>query len=142
VRAPAVPSLFGQCGRRLESLTHPSCTAGVYTVLRAQYRGCCSRSSPPSQADPKWFLRYTNIYVERPTAATGDMNEVPVTPHECRLRDLSYSANVFVDVRYWRGSEVNLVRRVPIGKIPIMLRSEHCYLRGMVSGRRRWREGV
>jgi DNA-directed RNA polymerase III subunit RPC2 len=27
------------------------------------------------------------------------MSEKPVTPHECRLRDLSYSAPVYVDVR-------------------------------------------
>ena len=83
------------------------------------------------QADPKFFLRYTNIYVDQPSV-TDDMSDKKVSPHECRLRDLSYSAPVYVDLRYQRGSAIMTARKVPIGRIPIMLRSDKCYLRGMV----------
>ena len=62
------------------------------------------------------------------------MSDKPVTPQECRLRDLSYSAPVYVDLRYQRGSVTMTARKVPIGRIPIMLRSDMCYLRGMVRG--------
>ena len=79
--------------------------------------------------DPKFFLRYTNIYVARPSV-NEDLTEKRVTPHECRLRDLTYSAPVYVDVRYQRGSVPVVVKHQCIGRIPIMLRSRKCWLRG------------
>ena len=51
----------------------------------------------------QWFLRYTNIQVERPSV-NEDMAEVPITPHDCRLRDLTYAAPCYVDLRYVRGA--------------------------------------
>lgn len=29
----------------------------------------------------------------------------PTTPHECRLRDITYSAPISVDIEYTRGSQ-------------------------------------
>jgi hypothetical protein len=49
----------------------------------------------------------------------------------CRLRDLTYSAPVYVDVRYTRGSVIQTASHVQIGRIPIMLRSCKCILAGM-----------
>jgi DNA-directed RNA polymerase beta subunit len=85
-----------------------------------------------------------------------DMAERDVTPNECRLvrcsgrsrsapfktllqalpfayrlRDLTYSAPVYVDVRYTRGSTMQAASHVQIGRIPIMLRSCKCILAGM-----------
>ena len=57
--------------------------------------------------------------------------EKRVTPHECRLRDLTYSSPVYVDIKYMRGHTVVGARNVCIGRIPIMLRSAQCVLRGM-----------
>ena len=81
------------------------------------------------QADPKFFLQYTNIYVGSPTT-DEDMVERPITPHQCRLRDLTYSAPINVDVRFTRGSKIVIRRGICIGRLPIMLRSGHCVLRG------------
>ncbi len=53
-----------------------------------------------------------------------------VTPHECRLRDLTYSAPIHVDVRYTRSRQLVIRKGVPIGRIPIMLKSSHCVLAG------------
>lgn len=50
---------------------------------------------------------------------------------ECRLRDLSYTAPVSVDVRYSRGGQICIARNVHIGRIPIMLRSSRCILRNL-----------
>lgn len=86
-----------------------------------------------SDVEPKWFLRYTNIYVARPSV-NEDMAETPCTPHDCRLRDLSYSAPCYVDVRYVRGATTVVSKGVCIGRIPIMLRSSRCYLRGASEG--------
>ena len=55
---------------------------------------------------------------------------VHVSPQECRLRDLTYSANIIVDIEHSTGKNPETKRAIPIGKIPIMLRSSRCVLTG------------
>jgi DNA-directed RNA polymerase beta subunit len=62
-----------------------------------------------------------------------DMIEKRVTPHECRLRDMSYAAPVYVDVKYTKGNTVVPHKNLMIGRIPIMLRSSKCGLRGRIA---------
>lgn len=65
-----------------------------------------------------------------------DYQSTPMTPQQCRLRDMTYSAPITVDIEYTRGKEI--VRRVGkngqgavlIGRMPIMLRSDRCVLKG------------
>lgn len=80
-----------------------------------------------SDIDPRWFLKYNDVRVGTPSQ-TDDMIKKEITPHECRLRDITYSAPVFVDVKYTRGDDLVLTRNMMIGKIPVMLRSEKCVL--------------
>jgi DNA-directed RNA polymerase III subunit RPC2 len=49
-------------------------------------------------------------------------------PHECRIRDMTYSANITVDIEYTKGDRIVLKNEVNIGKIPIMLGSSRCWL--------------
>lgn len=80
------------------------------------------------EADPNFFLEYTDIRVGTPTIVENLMDR-QVTPQECRLRDLTYSAPIFVNIRYTRGrDEIVNSRDVCIGRIPVMLRSSHCVL--------------
>ena len=58
-----------------------------------------------------------------------DQNRI-FTPHECRLRDLTYSAQIYVDIHYVRGNQRVQRKNVSIGRMPIMLRSSHCVLTG------------
>ncbi|CAO3587616.1 unnamed protein product [Absidia cylindrospora] len=83
-----------------------------------------------SDIDPNFYLKYTGIRVGMPERTDADMANRSYTPHECRLRDLSYSANIFVDVEYTRGKQIVKRRNVNIGRMPIMLRSSHCVLAG------------
>uniref|UniRef100_H2Z7Q0 DNA-directed RNA polymerase subunit beta n=1 Tax=Ciona savignyi TaxID=51511 RepID=H2Z7Q0_CIOSA len=70
-----------------------------------------------------------------------------VTPHECRLRDMTYSAPITVDIEYTRGQQRIIRKALPIGRcntcfnhinhppiytprMPIMLRSSNCVLTG------------
>jgi DNA-directed RNA polymerase III subunit RPC2 len=81
-------------------------------------------------------VRYLDIRVGKPSVNDPDLGpttQAPpdVYPHECRLRDLTYSGVVYVDVQYRRGSEIVTKRGQPIGRIPIMLRSNLCHLYGM-----------
>lgn len=82
--------------------------------------------------------RYTNIYVGTPSL-TDNFQTVEISPQECRLRDMTYSAPISVDVEYTRGPKDKVVRAsrdggktgsILIGRIPLMLRSDRCVLRG------------
>ena len=57
-----------------------------------------------------------------------------VTPHQCRLRDLTYAAPLYVDVEYTQGRKIQRAKKVCIGRMPIMLRSRHCVLAGQADG--------
>lgn len=81
-----------------------------------------------SEIDPNFFLEYTNIWVGQP-CMMEDFVERKVTPQDCRLRDITYSAPIYVGIRYTRGRDEIVVKKgVCIGRIPVMLRSERCVL--------------
>ena len=78
-----------------------------------------------------FFLEYLDIRVQKPDIIdTGGLPE-KITPHECRLRDLTYSAPIHVDVRYTCQNQIIVKRNIEIGRIPIMLGSNKCLLYNM-----------
>ncbi|KAJ1735701.1 DNA-directed RNA polymerase III complex subunit Rpc2 [Coemansia biformis] len=83
-----------------------------------------------SDIDPRFYLKYTGIRVGRPERTDADAADRTITPHECRLRDLTYAAPVMVDIEYTRGRSRVIRKGVVIGRMPIMLRSSHCVLAG------------
>lgn len=46
----------------------------------------------------------------------------PTTPHECRLRDLTYSAPISVDIEYTRGTQRVAKAGLLIGRLVLKLR--------------------
>lgn len=60
----------------------------------------------------------------------NNMSSKPTTPHECRLRDMTYSAPITVDIIYTRGTQRVRRDNLLLGRMPIMLRSSHCVLHG------------
>ena len=83
-----------------------------------------------SDADPSFYLKYLNIVVGKPDVEESFNYSKPISPHECRLRDMTYSAVITVDVEYTRGSQRVIRKGLPIGRMPIMLRSSKCILTG------------
>ena len=83
-----------------------------------------------SDSDPKFFMQYTDITIGEPSVDEDAFVQRPVTPHQCRLRDRTYSAPILVDVRYRKGSKIVNKSKVEIGRMPIMLGSMHCRLSG------------
>lgn len=81
-----------------------------------------------SDLDPRWYMKYTEVRVMTPQYNDMNCTSVSLTPHMCRLRDITYSAEIQVDVQYTRGDELVAASRIGIGKIPIMLRSKNCVL--------------
>jgi hypothetical protein len=81
-----------------------------------------------SDIDPNFFLKYTDIYVGRPERSEAESTQKKIYPHECRLRDMTYSAPILVDFLYYRGGKTIRRKGLSIGKLPIMLRSNRCWL--------------
>lgn len=80
-----------------------------------------------SDIDHTFYLKYLNIRVGAPSVA-DNMIETHAFPLECRNRNLTYSANIYVDVEYVRNKQVVTKRDLCMGRIPIMLRSSRCLL--------------
>lgn len=82
-----------------------------------------------SDVDPRFWLKYTDINVGFPDRNEDAAIDKNVTPNECRLRDITYSAPIVVTIQYTRGKNI-VQRNVNIGRLPIMLRSSKCVLTG------------
>ncbi len=83
-----------------------------------------------SSADPMFYLKYRNVHVGTPEVEEGFNMTKSTTPHDCRLRDMTYSAPITVDIEYTRGQQRIVRNGLPIGRMPIMLRSSKCVLHG------------
>lgn len=83
-----------------------------------------------SDHDSKFFLRYEQVWVGQASMEEESFATHAITPFDCRLRDCTYSAPIYVTVRYTRGRQIVVKRNVMIGRLPIMLGSNKCVLRG------------
>ncbi len=70
------------------------------------------------------------IRIERPNIIEADGSQKLITPAEARLRDLTYSAPLFLEISVKQGSQIE-THDVEIGRIPILVRSRVCNLSGM-----------
>jgi DNA-directed RNA polymerase III subunit RPC2 len=78
--------------------------------------------------------RYDKIYIGKPDREENENDtrraKRGVTPNECRLRDMTYAAPIYVDIRYVKGKNIMKRKGIEIGRLPIMLRSSKCVLTG------------
>eukprot|EP01038_Epipyxis_sp_PR26KG_P009030 gene9030-12176_t len=81
-----------------------------------------------SEADPKFFLQYTDIYLGEPNLEEEAFVTSAITPFECRLRDCTYSAPLYVNIKYTKQRQIVIKNGIQIGRIPVMLRSDKCVL--------------
>ena len=84
-----------------------------------------------SESQPQRFIHFTDIRVGKPNRIEDDRAgyvDSDVTPNECRLRDMTYAAPIFVDYIYSKSSGKVQKRNVQIGRMPMMLRSAKCVL--------------
>lgn len=84
---------------------------------------------PPNVDEFK--IRLDKIWVTRPEIIEADGSKRNIFPVEARLRKISYSAPVFIEI----SSVINGVQResfkTQIANIPIMLNSKFCHLHGL-----------
>jgi DNA-directed RNA polymerase, beta subunit/140 kD subunit len=62
------------------------------------------------------YFRYLNVNVGMPDVEEGYNISKSTTPHECRLRDLTYSAPITVDIEYTRGNQRVVRNNLLIGR--------------------------
>ncbi|MHA1713039.1 MAG: hypothetical protein ACTSW4_03195, partial [Candidatus Ranarchaeia archaeon] len=85
----------------------------------------------------QFYLRLGKIHVESPSIREADGSKKPIYPSEARIRDLTYSAPLFlemipVDVDRKTGIEEQLdLVKIYIGELPVMLKSKVCLLSGL-----------
>lgn len=74
-----------------------------------------------------WYMEYQSVEVGSPRYHHNYREEI-VSPHECRIRDLTYAAPIIAKIKYTMGSK-ECEKKVLLGEMPIMLRSSKCVLR-------------
>ena len=81
---------------------------------------------PPNVEEFK--IRFDKISVSKPEITEADGSKRPIYPIEARLRKISYSAPIHIEV----SAHINGVQResfkTQIGTLPIMLKSRYCHL--------------
>lgn len=109
-------------------------------------------TTPEDNINKRYEIEFGKIYLSRPTMTEADGSTHPMFPQEARLRNLTYSSPLYVDMRkrvlysrdegdftdgtqqVWQpdpDEPEEPIEKVYIGKVPIMLRSKFCMLRGL-----------
>ncbi|KAM3172814.1 DNA-directed RNA polymerase II subunit RPB2 [Hymenolepis weldensis] len=80
-------------------------------------------------------LSFEQIYLSKATHWEKDGTSCPMTPSDARLRNLTYAAPLYVDIKKTiissHGKNETKCDKKFIGKIPIMLKSSYCFLNNM-----------
>lgn len=85
----------------------------------------------------KMILKFGQIYVTKPPIYTeSDGRSITLIPNEARIRDLTYSCNMYIDVtkiveNEFGEKDEHKFARTNFGQLPIMLRSNCCILHGL-----------
>jgi DNA-directed RNA polymerase subunit B len=75
-------------------------------------------------------VKLKRIEVGRPRIVEVDGSDHPIYPMEARMRSLSYSAPLYLEMAYASDDREGVVEYIHIGDIPVMLKSKLCLLHG------------
>jgi DNA-directed RNA polymerase subunit B" len=81
-------------------------------------------------ANEEFEISLGKISIEKPKVIEADGSSSLIMPYEARLRNLTYSAPVTLEITIRKGDQVDS-ETVEIGKIPIMVKSKACNTCGM-----------
>ena len=75
-------------------------------------------------------IRLMGGTVKRPVMLEHDGTSRPIYPSECRIRQLTYGAPIYIDVEVKRKDmDATILKDVYLGRIPVMIFSSLCYIR-------------
>ncbi len=84
----------------------------------------------PVDAEEVKFV-FGNVSVNQPIILEADGSERPLYPNEARMRNLTYSAPVFLEVSLVIDGKERDRAEVQIAQIPVMIGSKLCYLNSL-----------
>eukprot|EP00771_Trimastix_marina_P000200 gnl/Trimastix_PCT/1207.p1 GENE.gnl/Trimastix_PCT/1207~~gnl/Trimastix_PCT/1207.p1 ORF type:complete len:1204 (+),score=452.35 gnl/Trimastix_PCT/1207:177-3614(+) len=85
-------------------------------------------------AQARYLVQFGQIYLSKANITEPDGTVLPMFPNEARLRNLTYSAPLYVDINKTtitpetEGEDKVVLEKVYLGRVPIMLRSTYCIL--------------
>jgi len=82
-----------------------------------------------TDVDPSFYFKFTGIEVGNPVIE-DDLISHNLMPHECRIRNMTYSSPIFVNVEYTKGDRTYSCQNYCIGRMPMMLGASKCWLAG------------
>lgn len=107
-------------------------------------------ATPDDSVNKRYEITFGKIYLSKPTMTEADGSTHAMYPQEARNRNLTYSSPLYVDMRKrvlyqpdsgdlddpleWqpdKNEPEEPISKVYIGKVPIMVRSNFCMLRGL-----------
>ena len=86
----------------------------------------------------KYMVDMYDIHIDKPTILDNNRNIKEIMPNECRLRDMSYTSNIYITIIEKKCSisgeilDKKVHTRILIAQIPIMLQSCKCNLNNMI----------
>ena len=84
----------------------------------------------PSEVS-EFKIKLGKVEIEKPQIVESDGSKRRILPYEARLRNLTYSAPVYLSVSAMIDGVEREAFKALIGKIPVMVRSKYCNLYGL-----------
>ena len=92
-------------------------------------------TEPISLENGKYRVRTGKLYIRKPFTREADGSNSMIYPTEARLRNLNYSAHMYLemalDVEGEKQKRLTEEDAVYIGELPLMLKSDICHLHGL-----------
>lgn len=90
-------------------------------------------TEPITLDDGKYTLKTGKVRIEKPSNKEADGSSSEIDPTEARLRNLNYSADMYLEMALNEEGEDNPLEEVYIGELPVMLKSDICHLNGLTA---------
>lgn len=87
-------------------------------------------TEPITLEQGEYSLNTGQLEIQKPFTKEADGSKSLIYPTEARLRNLTYSAHMFLEMALNHGEEDNKLEKVYIGELPLMLKSDICHLNG------------
>ncbi|MDR1722207.1 MAG: DNA-directed RNA polymerase subunit B'' [Methanobrevibacter sp.] len=88
-------------------------------------------TEPISLEQGDYHVRTGKVHIKKPFAKEADGSHSEIFPTEARLRNLTYSAHLYLEMALDKGDEENDLELIPIGELPLMIKSDYCHLNGL-----------